>query len=43
MSNFDDPENDEIIMIGSARQKHDDDRELEPQFIFQSNFYSLIT
>lgn len=42
MSNFDEAENDEIIMIGSARQKHEEeDRELEPQFIHQSNVYIL--
>lgn len=42
MSNFDEAENDEIIMIGSARQTHEEDRELEPQFIHQSNIYFLI-
>jgi hypothetical protein len=46
MLKFDDAQNDGIIMIGSARQKHDpedqEDQDIVPEFIHQSNIHFFI-
>jgi hypothetical protein len=46
MSKFNEAQNDGIIMIGSARQKHDpedqEDQDIVPEFIHQSNIHFFI-